>query len=151
MRTAVPDDEDGVARISASATAALRQIYRPNQKALEHRSQISRRLQRLVAIYQGRLAGMAQCYADGDAMHIVELAVDSDFRRRGVARALVSRITELARERGLACIVTRTVVQTGNVSVFKALGFEVLSEYPDEYSENEEGMELTEAELRMSI
>ena len=151
IRTSMRGDENGVAKVAASATATLRQTYRPNQKALAHKKWISGDLHRLVAELDGQIVGTARYYVDGDAIRIIGLGVDSDFRRLGVARALVNRIADLARRRGLAAVVTRTVVQTGNVPIFEALGFQVVSEHPDDYSISEDGRTLTEADLQMEI
>lgn len=151
VRCSTPRDAQGVARVVDSATATLRQTYRPNRKALSHKKRISDDLRRLVAERDGQIVGTTQYFVDGDAIRVIGLGVDSDFRRRGVARALLREIANLARARGLSLVVTRTVMQTGNVPVFQALGFEVLSKQPDEYSVSLTGQQLTEVDLQMQV
>lgn len=151
IRDSKPEDAQSVAEVEASATATLRQVYRPNQKALSHKSKIARDLVRLVAECDGRIVGTTRYYVDGGAIRIVGLGVHAEFRHRGIARALVSAVADRAREQGLPCVVTRTVEETGNVPIFEALGFEVDSRCPDEYSESVTGAKLTDVSLMMRI
>jgi len=44
VRHELPDDVAAIAEMSASATASLRQTYRPNSKALANKAQLSREL-----------------------------------------------------------------------------------------------------------
>ncbi len=151
VRAFKPEDAQGVAEVEASATATLRQVYRPNQKALSHKSKIMREMVRIVAECQGRIVGTTQYYVDGEAIRIIGLGVHGDFRHRGVARALVSWVTTRAREQSIPCIVARTVKETGNVPIFQMLGFDIESKRPDEYADNIAGGSLTDVSLRMNI
>lgn len=151
VRDSTPSDSEAVARVVASATATLRKTYCPNHKALSHKKKISDDLRRLVAELDGQIVGTTQYLVDDDAIRIIGLGVDSDFRRCGVARALLGAIADLARERNLPSIVTRTILETGNVPVFRALGFELVSEHPDVYSESVTGKPLTEVDLKRQV
>jgi ribosomal protein S18 acetylase RimI-like enzyme len=151
VRESKLEDAEAVARVEASAIATLRQTYRPNQKALAQRKGISRKLFRLVAEHNGGIVGTTQYYVDGTAMRIIGLGVRSDFRRQGVARALLAEVVDRARRKGLSHLVLRTVEETGNVPIFEALGFEVESRCPDEYSESISGGRLRDVGLRMQI
>lgn len=151
VRDSRPEDAEAVRQVEASATATLRQTYRPNPRALSHKRTISRILRRLVAELDGAIVGTTQYYVDGNALRVIGLGVHSDFRRQGVAHALLAEVTERARRQRLPGVVTRTVEQTGNVPMFEALGFEVASRCPDEYSESVAGGELTSVSLKMTI
>lgn len=151
VRAAMPKDQNGIAKVEASATATLRRTYRPNREALIHGKMISRNMRRLVAESDGKIVGTVQYHVDGDAIRMIGLGVDADCRRCGVARALVNEIADNARRCGIASIVTCTVVQTGNVPIFEALGFRVCSICPDKFSVTDGGRELEEASLRMDV
>ncbi len=151
VRDSRPEDAEAVREVEASATATLRAIYRPNEKALRCKQTISRNLCRLVAERDGTVVGTAQYFADGRAMRVIGLGVRGDFRRQGVARAIVAEIAGRAASLGLPSVVTRTVEQTGNVPIFEALGFKVTARCPDEYSESVTGGELTDVSLEMQV
>ena len=151
VRPNLPEDAEGIQRVSESATATLRETYRPNQRGLANRRRISSQLSRLVALVDGEIAGTTQYYVDGEAVRMVGLLVRADHRRRGVARALVRGVADVARKQGYRLLVTRTVKETGNVPVFEKLGFRVLSERPDEYSESDKYPALSEVDLQMKI
>jgi len=151
VRPIVPEDSDGIRRVSESATATLRETYRPNQKALENQRRFASQLNRLVALVEGEIAGTTQFYRDGKALRIIGLFVHSEYRRRGVARALVGAVADIARTQGVDLLVTRTVKETGNVPIFEKMGFEVLSVHPDEYSESDKYRQLSEVGFQMKI
>ena len=151
VRDSQPEDVEAVARVDASARATLRETYRPNQKALAHKQSITRELRRLVATSGGTLVGTTRYYVDGDAMRLIGLGVHRGFRRQGVARALVAEVAERTRRLGLSVLITHTVAETGNVPVFEALGFEVQSRCPDEYSESVSGAPLTAVSMKLSV
>jgi len=151
IRPSLPEDSDDIRRVSESAIATLRETYRPNQKALANRKRLSTQLSRLVALVDGKIAGTTQFYVDGEALRIIGLLVHSDYRRQGVARSLVQGMADIARKEGCRFLATRTVKETGNVPVFQRLGFDVLTERPDEYSESDKYRELTEVDFQMNI
>ena len=146
-----PEDAAGVAQVSASATATMRQTYRPNAKALANKARISRELMRLVAVIEGRVVGTTQYFVDDDRLRLLGLGVLPDFRRHGIARALVEALKEIARHQGTRGLAARTIRETGNVPVFERLGFHVVTEGPDEYSESARFRELSDVELWMDL
>jgi GNAT superfamily N-acetyltransferase len=151
VRDCRPEDAAVVRDVQASATVTLRQTYRPNARALRHKRSLSHELRRLVAECNGSVVGTAQYFVDGNTMRIIGLGVHSDFRRRGVARALVAEIRRRAGLCGLPRVVTRTVEQTGNVPIFEALGFEPTASCRDDYSESLAGGDLTDVSLEMPV
>lgn len=58
-----------------------------------------------VASVDGRTVGFSSILADGDSVELEDLFVDPDWMRRGVGRALVTDVVDLARTAGLLRIV----------------------------------------------
>ncbi len=54
---------------------------------------------------EGRIAGFVLVVYEPDGMHMVNLAVDPRFRRRGLALSALECVDELARERGAERVV----------------------------------------------
>ncbi len=151
VRPSLLEDSEDIRRVSGSATATLRKTYRPNQKALKIRRKLFPQLSQLVALIDGQIIGTTQFYIDGETIRIIGLFVHSDHRNKGVARALVSEIIDIAHKQGLSYLSTSTVKETGNIPIFKKLGFEVISESPDEYSESDKYSSLTDVDLKLKI
>src|SRR5690348_13451268 len=78
----------------------------------------------------GRLIGSVFCEREGaDALYIGRLAVAPEWRRRGVAGALVDAAKDEARRAGLARVTLGArIALPGNVSLFKRHGFGVTAE-----------------------
>jgi len=55
----------------------------------------------LAAVVDGAVAGYAGMWHIVNEGHITNVAVDENYRRNGVGRALVSRLVEIALERGM--------------------------------------------------
>jgi len=151
VRNATSADAEALAAVDVSATATLRETYRPNDRALTSRAKLAGRLTRLVAELDGRVVGTVQYSVDGNSLRIIGLGVHSDARRRGVARAIMDKLREIAVDLGVSQLLAHTVRQTGNVPIFEKLGFEVVSESEDEYSESTTHDMLTDVEMRNSL
>jgi len=54
-------------------------------------------------------------------------------------------VARLARDKRCRTLALYTVTKTGNVAIFNRLGFQVISEQPDEYSISADGEALREA------
>jgi ribosomal protein S18 acetylase RimI-like enzyme len=72
-----------------------------------------------------RLVGYARLVVDGEGGHVRQVAVNSDYRFRGVASALVSAVVAEARRRGLP--MTYLNAREHAVSVYERAGFRVTS------------------------
>lgn len=151
VREALPEDHEAVEAVVASAMAVLRRIYRPGPKAMAAKSGIASELKRVVALVDGELVGTTQYYEDGDAICVLGWMVRQDWQRMGVGRALISRVTEIARKADKQRLLARTIRQTGNVLVFEKLGFVVMAEKPDTLFVSEVYPSLTEVELEMNL
>jgi ribosomal protein S18 acetylase RimI-like enzyme len=77
----------------------------------------------------GKLVGSVFCVVDGDSLYIGRLAVHPDWRRRGLANALVEAAKAEARRIGarrmtLGC----RIVLASNLALFRRHGFVVVRE-----------------------
>jgi ribosomal protein S18 acetylase RimI-like enzyme len=151
VREATPADADELAVVKASARATLREIYRPNQKALAHKQAIAETLTCLVAVYDGRVVGAVQYQLTSDRVHFLSLDVLSDYRRQGVAKQLVAELARIGKSAGVTRLSTYTVTQTGNPAIFERMGFRVIYEEPSDFYESDHFDILTEAYLERPI
>jgi GNAT superfamily N-acetyltransferase len=84
----------------------------------------------LVALSDERVVGAVSCVLGYDGIHLLGLAVDPPFQRRGIARQVVTAVEDIARQRKLSRITLWTIRETGNVPVFERLGFRCVKERP---------------------
>jgi GNAT superfamily N-acetyltransferase len=79
----------------------------------------------LVAEADGELIGTGGLIAfSADTGRIVRMSVSRDHRRRGVGRAVVARLLDLARERGYSRVVVRTEPDwTAAIGLYTSFGF----------------------------
>lgn len=86
--------------------------------------------EKLVLAYDGKaLAGCGFGRIDDRALYLSKLAVDPDYRRRGLMREIVAQMEVLAKHDALSALTLQTRVElTGNHAVFRALGFEKVGE-----------------------
>ncbi|WP_242968799.1 ribosomal protein S18-alanine N-acetyltransferase [Marasmitruncus massiliensis] len=78
----------------------------------------------LAAKEAGRLAGYAGMHRVMDEGYLFNVAVDSGFRRRGIATALVEKLVEFAKEKRMGFLTLE--VREGNataIALYKKLGF----------------------------
>lgn len=151
VRLAGPDDAAAIKTVDAAATATLRKTYRPNQAALANKARLSTRLKRLVATVDGQIVGTVQYYVEKDSVRVIGLGVHPDFRCQGVAHALLRFLEAAGREGGATRLHLYTVKQTGNVEVFCRLGFIVIAERKDEFSESDTHQFLTDVEMEKHL
>jgi GNAT superfamily N-acetyltransferase len=91
----------------------------------------------LLAEVNGHIAGMALYFFDystwtsRNGLYLEDLYVHSEYRRMGVARALMLELKAIARDRG--CGRMNWIVQRGNTAAmdfYRSLGAEQLDEWP---------------------
>ena len=151
VRMARPEDEEAVRRVGDEAFATVRSVYRPDPAAHANLSAIAPALERVVAEVDGQVVGTARFGVFGDSLRIIGLGVVPQFRRQGVARALIEELARVAKEKGCGALALYTITKTGNVSIFDRLGFHVVSEQPDAYSISVDGEPLMEAHMVRSV
>ncbi len=93
----------------------------------------------LVALCEGRVAGYAGAWIVMDEGHITNVAVDPDFRRAGIGRALLAALLEgLA---GAGVTASTLEVRRGNrpaIALYEAFGFTVEGVRRGYYTDNGE-------------
>ncbi|OPX96067.1 MAG: Acetyltransferase (GNAT) family protein [Syntrophorhabdus sp. PtaB.Bin006] len=140
-------DQQGIETVRAAATATLRQTYRPSQKAIANRARASGSFKRLVAVADSRVVGTVQYYIESQAVRIIGLGVRTDYRKKGVARAIIHHLRNIGIKEKASHVLLHTIKETGNVEVFTRLGFTVVSEQKDELMESDIFENLTEVKL----
>jgi ribosomal protein S18 acetylase RimI-like enzyme len=108
-------------------------------------------LLRLVATIDDRVAGTVRYRVENQSVRVVGLGVHPDFRRRGVARALLRCLEEIGKAARATRLHLYTVRQTGNVDVFRRLGFTVIAQREAEFSESDRYEKLTDVELEKRL
>ena len=77
----------------------------------------------------GKLIASVFCAPDGDALYIGRLAVAPEWRRRGIANALIDAVKAEARHRGAKRITLGArIALPGNVALFRRHGFVIVRE-----------------------
>ncbi|MFU8804605.1 MAG: ribosomal protein S18-alanine N-acetyltransferase [Bradymonadaceae bacterium] len=87
----------------------------------------------------GRAVALLVFWVIHDEIHILDVAVDPDYRRRGLARGLLEHLIEIASGQGIAMMTLE--VRFGNVAaqkLYESLGFERLGSRPQYYQDNGE-------------
>ena len=149
VREACPDDDAEVQRVFDAAFTPVRRIYRPSEEMLAEVR--THELERLVAVEDGDIVGTVRFGIGDDRLRVIGLAVAPAHQRRGIARALVERLIEIALERDCDLLALFTIEQTGNAVVFARLGFEVVSEQPDTSSISVSGDNLIELYMERPV
>src|SRR5687768_7253143 len=117
VRPALPEDEPQALEVASQAFAELRHIYAPTPAAQTSARELLPQTERFVAEVDGVIAGTVRCYIKDNTLRIMALAVRKEYRRQGVARALLQQCAAHAQVRGLSKLATYTVKETGNVPI----------------------------------
>ena len=92
------------------------------------------RWQTLIAENDGKMVGYACYLAEAGECHLANIAVDSDYRRKSVAKQILSHILEVAAENGCEDILLEVRVSNKQaISFYRGFGFEELHESPGYY------------------
>jgi GNAT superfamily N-acetyltransferase len=151
IRAIQPADARRAAEIDGHAADDLRKVYRPTDAALLRRSELDQALQGLVAVIEDRVVGVVRYRLATKHLWFLGLGVDPAARRRGVARAMIQHLEGIARTSGCTTIGLHTVRQTGNVEIFRRLGFTVESEAPTDLFVSQSFSELSEVVMRKQV
>lgn len=152
VRAFIATDAESVQLIMTSCTSELRAIYAPKPQAEIVSADHSSPNSRVVAVdHADTVIGVAECIAHPLALYVQGIAVAPTHRRRGVARALLCYIATLAVDLGLPSLQVATIKETGNVEVFKRLGFAVIEERTSERFLGQHGQPVTEVTLKCHV
>lgn len=82
----------------------------------------------------GKVVSYAGMIFAADAGDITDVATHPDFRRRGISRAVMKRLIEFSREKGLVSIALDVrVSNVGAIALYEGLGFDVAGKRPRFY------------------
>lgn len=107
-----------------TAFAPLGAIYR---KSARPSRSLSRGSRTIVAECDERLAGAVSYYFKDRQVRLFALAVHPDYRRRGIARALIHWVAGHVCSDAHPVLGLYTMEETGNVPIFERLGFRTVS------------------------
>jgi ribosomal protein S18 acetylase RimI-like enzyme len=151
VREASPNDQGGVADIIVSATATLRKTYRPTGSACSNKRRNSSPFTRLVAICEDKIVGTVEYKIEKDRLHLLGLGVLSEYRNRGIAGQLIDRMAEIGIKSGLRRLSLYTIKETGNISIFRKMGFNVIKEGVDGSLESDNHHRLIEVYMAKEL
>ena len=151
VRDAATADRAAIIELERSATEDLRKVYRPTAVALQQRAALDPQLGRLVAVVTGLVVGIVHYKIENDQLSFLGLAVHPDFRRRGIAAALVQELEAIGRKNDCRALTLWTVRETGNVEIFQRLGFAVEFEEPSRLFESDTFPSLSEVFMRKDV
>ena len=124
-KIATSNDTEEVRTVIDGAFETVRDVYRPKPNAVPTSENANLDTKTIVALVNEEIVGAVCVYRDTAALHVSQLAVVPKFRKRGVARALLQAVNEVAIECGAEQLGLNTIQETGNVAIFQRLGFTV--------------------------
>lgn len=127
VRKAQDCDGSGIRILIAAATQELRRVYKPRPVASHPAPEEA---ESLVAVVGDRIVGVVEYVTREASIYVRGLAVHPEFRRQGVARAMLSEVARVARQLKLSKLNLSTIRETGNPAVFERLGFVSQAAYP---------------------
>jgi len=139
-------NDQSVATLSQSCFNKLSEIYKPTEKAKRNKAKNHNDWTCFGFYHNERLVGVVEVKLLDLDLQISSLAVNSAYRRQGIARRLIE--FAISRFNGLRTISVWCVQQTGNVSIFNALGFQVVQEFESDYFELVDGSQAIEVQLK---
>jgi len=120
---ATPNDRHEARHLHERAFSKWQSVYRFTGEALARQELRFDEGTRLVARSKSVLAGTLQFRSDAHHIHLLGIAVAPEYQHRGIARAMVAFVAELAPSLGHRTLALDTIVETGNVQLFERMGF----------------------------
>jgi ribosomal protein S18 acetylase RimI-like enzyme len=109
--------------IVEAATRELRSTYRPRENGVPC---VGAANGALVALKESAVVGTAEYIRKDNHIGIQGVVVHPKYRVRGVCRALLRGAEEIAKAEKLPALTLCAIEETGNVEIFKNLGFKVV-------------------------
>ena len=139
MKTAVD-----IRRLQLKDLNAIEEIERRSYPTPWSRSMFAGELAKPASVCLGafegeRMAGYMIISRYVDAWHVMNIAVDPDFRRRGIATALLEQLFELTEDQGrLGYTLEVRVSNVGAIKLYERLGFHSRGIRRGYYTDNRE-------------
>lgn len=125
IREQTQDDIEQLKVVSQEMHASMRKVYAPNQNAKKIGTDVP--YVRLVVLCDEKIVGMVTYENDGDSFYFGGLGFLEAYRKKGISRNVISYLEGVARDLGFYKPSCATIEETGNVEIFKRLGFAVVS------------------------
>ena len=151
VRRAGRVDRTEAERVFDAAFATIRHIYRPTNVAARRQKRRFHEGVRLVAVRDNVVVGTVQLGLHSDHIFVSGLAVDPGHRRCGVARAIIDFVVDTARSEACDRVELETIAQSGNVPIFLALGFVVVSEHEPTWCTSDDFEVLTSVRMQRFV
>ncbi|WP_170320345.1 GNAT family N-acetyltransferase [Vibrio cidicii] len=142
-------NEKSVVELSERCFDELRQVYRPTELAVSNKNNAKSEWSCFGFHVDQVLIGIVEARQVGSELQLSSLAVAPSFRQKGVARKLVDFVvTQFKR---IDSVSVWCVEQTGNVAVFKALGFDVVQRFDSDFFILSDGSKAVEVQLKQNV
>ena len=125
IREYTQDDTEQLKVVSQETHASMRKVYAPNQNAKKIGTDVP--YVRLVVLCDEKIVGMVTYEDDGDSLYFGSLGFLEAYRKKGISKNVISYLEDVARDLGFIKLSCATIEETGNVEIFKRLGFTVAS------------------------
>ena len=142
-------NEKLVVELSERCFDELRQVYRPTKLAVSNKNSANCEWSCFGFHVDQALVGVVEAKQVGSELQLSSLAVASSFRRKGVARKLVDFVVRQFKP--INSVSVWCVEQTGNVAIFKALGFNVVQRFDSDLFILSDGSKAIEVQLKQKI
>lgn len=124
--------------LTGKLDAALKQLYGTTQSAFDRYNEIENLDTVVLAYWNGMPAGCG-CFKpfDEGRVELKRMYVEPEFRRLGIAQAVLHELEDWARELGYAAMVLETgTLQPQAISLYSTEGYQIIPNF-DPYSGNE--------------
>ncbi|HCG5296731.1 TPA: GNAT family N-acetyltransferase [Vibrio parahaemolyticus] len=139
-------NEKSVVELSECCFDELRQVYRPTELAVSNKNSAKSEWSCFGFHVDQVLVEAKQV---GSELQISSLAVAPSFRQKGVARKLVDFV--VTQFKPINSVSVWCVEQTGNVAVFKTLGFNVIQRFDSDFFILSDGSKAVEVQLKQKV
>jgi ribosomal-protein-alanine N-acetyltransferase len=97
-----------------------------------------------VYVVDGKIIGYIITCIEGNAAHVISIATDPQYRRRGIGKSLLcTALSLLARGEVQEVFLEVRVTNEAALSLYRVAGFEVVEVFKNYYSDGEDGYRLS--------
>ncbi|EOV6297538.1 TPA: GNAT family N-acetyltransferase [Vibrio parahaemolyticus] len=142
-------NEKPVVELSERCFDELRQVYRLTELAVSNKNSAKSEWSCFGFHVDQVLVGVVEAKQIGSELQLRSLAVAPSFRQKGVARKLVDFV--VTQFKPINSVSIWCVEQTGNVAIFKALGFNVVQRFDSDFFILSDGSKAVEVQLKLKV